>query len=79
MDRNEIEAKLKESIEVSLGFKQGTIQCSDSFIEDLGCDSLDMVELTMFVEEEFGIVIEDEESLNLVTVQDAIDLIAKGL
>lgn len=49
------------------------IYASSKFAEDLGADSLDVVDLVMAIEEEFGIVISDDEIAKLVTVQDAID------
>lgn len=55
------------------------VKPSASFIEDLGCDSLDMVELVMAAEEEFNIEISDDEGMAMVTVQNAVDAIAQKL
>lgn len=52
---------------------------NSSFIDDLGCDNLDLVELVMAAEEEFGMDIPDDDAMHLVTVRDAVDLITKRL
>ena len=49
-----------------------------SFVDDLGADSLDQVELIMAMEEEFGVSISDEEAEKIVTVQDAMDYVEKA-
>lgn len=69
-----IEAKVKEVVANKLGI-EATIDNNASFIEDLGADSLDTVELVMALEEEFGCEIPDEEAEKITTVQKAIDYI----
>ncbi len=59
----------------SLGVSQDEIVPTASFIEDLGADSLDIVELVMAIEKEFDIEIPDEDAERISTVQDAIDYI----
>jgi acyl carrier protein len=66
------EAKVKEIIINELGVEPGKVTPDASFVEDLGADSLDTVELVMAFEEEFGIEIPDEDAEGLQTVGDAI-------
>ena len=66
------EAKVKEIIINELGVEAEKVTPEASFVEDLGADSLDTVELVMAFEEEFGIEIPDEDAENLQTVGDAI-------
>jgi acyl carrier protein len=70
-----IEAKVKSIIADQLGVGEDEIKMESSFIEDLGADSLDIVELVMAMEEEFEIEIPDEEAENIKTVGDAINYI----
>ncbi|HEY8468840.1 MAG TPA: acyl carrier protein [Longimicrobiales bacterium] len=67
-----IEAKVKEIIINELGVEPEKVTPEASFVEDLGADSLDTVELVMAFEEEFGLEIPDEEAEQLQTVGDAI-------
>jgi len=66
------DAKVKEIIINELGVEPEKVTPEASFVEDLGADSLDTVELVMAFEEEFGIEIPDEDAENLQTVGDAI-------
>ncbi len=66
-----IEQKVKNIIADQLGVGEEEIKPTSSFIEDLGADSLDIVELVMAMEEEFEVEIPDEEAENIKTVQDA--------
>lgn len=72
-----VEAKIKEIIVDQLGVSEDEVKNEASFVEDLGADSLDLTELIMAMEEEFGTEIDDDEAQKLVKVQDAIDYIAK--
>ena len=68
---NNIEAKVKQIIVDQLGVDAGEVTAEAGFVEDLGADSLDTVELVMAFEEEFDIVIPDEEAEKLLTVGQA--------
>ena len=70
-----VEEKVKEIIVDQLGVDDKQVTTSASFIDDLGADSLDTVELVMALEEEFDIEIPDEDAEKIVMVQDAIDYI----
>lgn len=76
---SEIESKVKSAVAEQLGINAETISNEASFKDDLGADSLDLVELVMAFENEFGITIEEDESATLTTVQKAIDFITKKL
>jgi acyl carrier protein len=67
-----VEGKVKKIIAEQLGVAEDEIKTTSSFIEDLGADSLDIVELVMAMEEEFEVEIPDEEAENIKTVQDAV-------
>ncbi len=68
-------ATVRSLIAESLGVSEDEIASNASFIEDLGADSLDIVELVMAIEKEFDIEIPDEDAERISTVQDAIDYI----
>ena len=70
-----IEQKVKNIIADQLGVGEDEIKITSSFIDDLGADSLDIVELVMAMEEEFEVEIPDEEAENIKTVQDAVTYI----
>lgn len=75
MATSPIESKVKSIIADQLGVGEDEIKAESSFIEDLGADSLDIVELVMAMEEEFEVEIPDEEAENIKTVGDAINYI----
>jgi len=70
-----VEEKVKEIISKQLGVDANEVTPESSFVEDLGADSLDTVELVMAFEEEFGIEIPDEDAEKIAKVKDAIDYI----
>lgn len=73
-----VEEKVKHIIADQLSVDEAQVKPEASFINDLGADSLDTVELIMALEEEFGIEISDEEAEKIQTVQAAIDYISKN-
>jgi acyl carrier protein len=72
-----IEEKVKQIIVEQLGVDEAEVTNSASFVDDLGADSLDTVELVMAFEEAFDIEIPDEDAEKIRTVQDAVDYIDK--
>jgi acyl carrier protein len=72
-----VDEKVKQIIVEQLGVDEGEVTPSASFVDDLGADSLDTVELVMAFEEAFEIEIPDEDAEKIRTVQDAIDYIGK--
>jgi acyl carrier protein len=68
-----LEQRVKDLVISQLGVDAGKVNTDSSFIEDLGADSLDTVELVMAFEEEFDIEIPDEDAQKMKTVQDVID------
>jgi acyl carrier protein len=70
-----IEQRVKDIIVEQLGVEEDEVSPEASFIDDLGADSLDTVELVMAFEEEFNIEIPDEDAEGISTVQDAVDYI----
>jgi acyl carrier protein len=72
-----VDDKVKQIIVEQLGVDEGEVTPSASFVDDLGADSLDTVELVMAFEEAFEIEIPDEDAEKIRTVQDAIDYIGK--
>jgi acyl carrier protein len=71
----DIEARVKDIIINELGVEAEKVTSTASFVEDLGADSLDTVELVMAFEEEFGIEIPDEDAEKMQTVGDAVEYI----
>ena len=74
-----IEDRVKKIVCEQLGVKEEDVKSSSSFVEDLGADSLDTVDLVMALEEEFETEIPDEEAEKITTVQLACDYINKNL
>ena len=76
---NYTEQRVKAAVAEQLGMNVEDINNDASFMEDLGADSLDLVELVMSFESDFGITIPDEDSAELTTVQKAIDYVQAQL
>ena len=74
-----VEQQIKAIIAEQLGVSESTITNESSFVDDLGADSLDTVELVMALEEEFETEIPDENAEQITTVQEAIDFITARL
>ena len=70
-----VEQRVRKIIAEQLGVNEGEIKNESSFVDDLGADSLDTVELVMALEEEFETEIPDEEAEKITTVQQAVDYI----
>lgn len=67
--------KIKSLLSNQLGIKEDRITPKSRFLEDLGADSLDMVELLMTLEDEFNVTVSDDDATKLKTVQDIINII----
>lgn len=76
---SDIEQRVKKIVSEQLGADEASLKNESSFINDLGADSLDTVELVMALEEEFNTEIPDEEAEKITTVQQAIDYISANL
>lgn len=72
-----VEEKVKQIIVEQLGVDEGEVTPTASFVDDLGADSLDTVELVMALEEAFNVEIPDEDAENIRTVKDAVEYIEK--
>ncbi len=72
---SDIEARVRAIVAEQLGVEESEVKNDSSFVEDLGADSLDTVELVMALEEEFGTEIPDEQAEKITTVQLALDYI----
>ena len=79
MSPEEIFDKVKETIVEQLGVAEDSITREASFIDDLGADSLDIVELVMALEEEFDIEIPDSDAEKVVTVGDVVDYLKDNI
>ena len=73
-----VEEKVKKIIVDQLGVSADEVNSDASFVEDLGADSLDLTELIMAMEEEFGIEIGDEDAQKILKVKDAVAYIEKN-
>ena len=73
-----VEDKVKQIIVDQLGVEPEDVTPAASFVDDLGADSLDRVELVMALEETFGVEIPDEDAEKISTVKDAVDYIQKN-
>ena len=76
---SDIEQRVKKIVSEQLGADIAAVKNESSFIDDLGADSLDTVELVMALEEEFDTEIPDDDAEKITTVQQAIDYINKNL
>lgn len=75
MEQKEMLAKVREVVVDQLNVDEGDVTEESAFVDDLGADSLDIVELVMALEEQFGISIPDEEAETIKTVGDAVKYI----
>ena len=75
----DVQAKVKDIIVQQLGVDLDKVTLEASFVDDLGADSLDVVELVMAFEEEFGVEIPDESAEKIATVKDAVDFLSQNL
>lgn len=71
----EMEDRLKKIVAEQLGVDEAKVVAGARFIDDLNADSLDLVEMIMSLEEEFGVEIPDEDAEKILTVQDALEYI----
>lgn len=69
------ESRVKKIVAEQLGVNEAEVKNESSFVNDLGADSLDTVELVMALEEEFGVEIPDEAAEKITTVQEALDYV----
>jgi acyl carrier protein len=74
----EIKQKVISLIAEQLGKSENEVTPDSQFIEDLGADSLDLVELIMSMEDEFGVEIADEDAEKILKVSDAVDYVVKN-
>jgi len=76
---SDIEQRVKKIVSEQLGVNEADVKIESSFVDDLGADSLDTVELVMALEEEFECEIPDEEAEKITTVKQAVDYINANL
>ncbi len=79
MSSEEVFEKVKSIIVEQLGVSENSVTLESSFIDDLGADSLDIVELVMALEEEFDIEIPDSDAEKVVTVRDVVEYIKENV
>lgn len=78
MSTNDIESRVKKIVVEQLGVKEEEVTTDASFVDDLGADSLDTVELVMALEEEFETEIPDEDAEKIITIKDAVKYIVES-
>ncbi|GAA4534887.1 acyl carrier protein [Chelativorans composti] len=76
---SDIAERVKKIVSEHLGVDEAKVVDNANFIDDLGADSLDTVELVMAFEEEFGVEISDEHAEKILTIKDAVDFIEKAV
>ena len=76
---NTVEERIKTILSNNLGYIESDIHPTDILVDDLGADSLDIVEIIMAVEEEFNIEISENDAIQVVTVQELIDCVKKRI
>ncbi len=76
---SDIEQRVKKIVSEQLGVNEADVKIDSSFVDDLGADSLDTVELVMALEEEFECEIRDEEAEKITTVKQAVDYVNANL
>ena len=79
MEKKEIFEKLRVMLAEQFGVEEEKITEESSFIDDLGADSLDIVELVMNIEEEFDIQVEDSDAEKITTVKDVVEYLRENL
>jgi acyl carrier protein len=79
INTTEIEARVKKIVVEQLGVKDDELTTDASFVDDLGADSLDTVELVMALEEEFETEIPDEDAERIVTIKDAVKYVVERM
>lgn len=79
VNTSEIESRVKKIVVEQLGVKEEEVTSDASFVDDLGADSLDTVELVMALEEEFETEIPDEDAEKIVTIKDAVSYIVNRM
>ncbi len=79
LQMNEIKARVKKIVTEQLGVKEEEVTEEASFVDDLGADSLDTVELVMALEEEFEIEIPDEDAEKIITIKDAMAYVSERM
>ena len=70
--------KIRELLSIQLNLKPELIKRESRIVDDLGADSLDVVELLMTLEDEFGVTVSDEEAVQIKTVDDIINIVGKN-
>ena len=77
--KEEIYEKVKDVIIEKLHVSESDVRWDANFIDDLGADSLDIIEITMQIENELGVSISDEDAQNIATIKDLVDYIANKM